>query len=812
MIRDESCYILDFEEIGMKDLSLVGGKNASLGEMMQTLTESGINFPQGFVVTADAYDKIFEDKVFSKNIFKQLDRLDIKNISELERTGLTIRSMIMQKGLPKDVKKEILNAYRNLGQKLQKTNIDVAVRSSATAEDLPEASFAGQQETFLNIHNESDLLEACIKCIASLFTNRAISYRVTNKFNHRKVKISIGIQQMIHSHLASSGVIFTLDTETGADNVILVTSAYGLGENIVAGKVEPDEFMVAKPMLGIAPNPIVRKRLGSKKMRMIYSTKRGETTKNIDVSQQNREIFSIEDSEILKLADWSKKIENYFSIKNNKYTPMDIEWAKDGRSGKLFILQARPETIHGSKKTLVFEKTHLLQTGNILCEGMAVGTSIGSGKVKIIKSTNEINQIKDGDILVTEMTDPDWGPVLKKVGGIITDRGGRTCHAAIVSREQQIPCIVGTGDGTEILKDGQEITMNCAEGEIGIVMEGILPFSKEKLTWPTEKKTRTQIMVNMATPEKAFKVAQMPVDGVGLTRIEFIISEQIKVHPLALIKLNQLQNKKSYQQIISLIKGFESKPDEYFISKLSQGIGVIATAFYPRPVIVRFSDFKSNEYAHLIGGEEFEPKEENPMLGFRGASRYYSPLYQKGFALECEAIKRVRNEMGLKNVKVMIPFCRTPREGKLVIKELANNGLVKGRDNLEVYMMCEIPSNVLDLEYFANFFDGFSIGSNDLTQLTLGVDRDSELLKDFFDERESSVKKMILMAIQKAQECQRPIGICGQAPSDYPEICEFLVNLEIDSISLSPDSVWGALQEILKIESEYSEPESMSTQ
>ncbi|MGE3608279.1 MAG: phosphoenolpyruvate synthase [Bacteriovoracaceae bacterium] len=791
-------FIKRFDQIKIQDIPLVGGKNASLGEMYQALRPEGINLPEGFVITADAFSKLIEDQNLYEKIYPKLDTLNIKDINQLSSVGREIRSIIKSAGLPEAIKDEIKKAYLELCQRTKVTDIDVAVRSSATAEDLPEASFAGQQETFLNVKGEEALLEACSNCFASLFTDRAISYRVGNHFDHKKVRLSIGVQQMVRSDLASSGVIFTLDTESGSRNVILITSAYGLGENIVGGRVDPDEFLVLKPVLGKVKMPILRRKLGAKQVRMVYESHGTRTTKNVEVSKLDQENFSLTDTDIIQLAQWAYQIENHYSSLNQRETPMDIEWAKDGRTNELYILQARPETVHSSKGLKDLEVMSLKKKSKVLLTGKAVGSKIGVGPVRIINDVSELKSFKEGEILVAEMTDPDWEPVMKKASAIVTNRGGRTCHAAIVSREHGVPCVVGTGVATAILKNGQDVTVTCAEGEVGQIMEGQLPFSTEKISWSKYPKPKTKVMVNIGNPTEALKISMMPVDGVGLARLEFIIAEHVKIHPLALLHLEKLQ--KDQEQIKSIIAKYQSRPAQYFVAQLIEGIAMIGGAFYPRPVIVRLSDFKTNEYAHLLGGEQFEPKEENPMIGFRGASRYYHPNYREGFALECQALKYVRDEMGLTNIKIMIPFCRSAKEGELVIKEMEKNGLIRGENNLEVYVMCELPSNVLDIEAFAKVFDGFSIGSNDLTQMTLGVDRDSALVSSLFDERDPAVKKILAMAIEGAKKFHRHVGICGQAPSDYPEMAKFLVSKGIDSISLTPDSVLTTMRHISEAE------------
>ncbi len=803
-------FVRKFNDIGMNDIPLVGGKNASLGEMVQALKPKGIHLPEGFVITADAFTKLFEQNNLSEEIYDKLDKLNSQDVNQLNHTGKEIREKIRNAGLPVEIRTAIRNAYAELCLLVGEEDLDVAVRSSATAEDLPEASFAGQQETFLNIRGESALLEACLDCFASLFTDRAISYRDSHGFDHRKVRLSIGVQRMVHSDKASSGVIFTLDTESGARNVILITSAYGLGENIVGGRVDPDEFLVLKPTLGTARVPIIRRKLGKKEHRLVYANDQKLRTENKEVPEADRKNFSLQDDEVIELAKWSLMIEEYYSHLNKRDTPMDIEWAKDGINGELYILQARPETIHAFKNPNEIEIMSLQKRSTILLKGKAVGPKIGAGVVRVVKHVTELKDFQKGDVLVADMTDPDWEPVMKKASAIITNRGGRTCHAAIVSREHGVPCVVGTSSGTRDLRNGQKVTVSCAEGEEGLVMEGILPFTTEKISLASIPRPKTKVMVNTGNPDQALKISMMPVDGVGLARLEFIIAEHVKIHPMALINLNKIQDKKTYQEIKSLIRGYEDDPGEYFVQRLAEGIGMIAGAFYPRPVIVRLSDFKTNEYGHLIGGESFEPKEENPMIGFRGASRYYSDRYREGFALECRALKFVREEMGLTNVKIMVPFCRTAKEGSLVITEMARNGLSRGENDLEIYVMCEIPSNVLDLPSFAEIFDGFSIGSNDLTQMTLGVDRDSELIGHLFNERDPAAMKILGLAVEGARMSGRPVGICGEAPSDYPEITRFLVDKGIDSISLSPDSVLKTLSIIQEAETKRGKEQSFS--
>lgn len=798
-------FIKWFNEISIKDIPQVGGKNASLGEMYQNLVPKGVQIPPGFAITADAFTSLINQNNTDEKIFALLDKLNSSDTNELAKIGHEIRTMIHNLKIPKNIDDEIRNTYLELCEQTGVKELDVAVRSSATAEDLPDASFAGQQETFLNVRGADDLLIACLNCFASLYTDRAISYRSTKKIDHKKVKLSIGVQQMVRSDLASSGVIFTLDTETGARNVVLVSSSFGLGENIVGGRVDPDEFLVLKPLLGKSVAPIIRRKVGLKQVKMIYSGHGSRTTRNVEVSEADRVKLSISDSDVLMLASWALIIELYYSKINKRDTPMDLEWGKDGVTGELFILQARPETVHSKESALTQSSFILKEKSKILATGRAVGSKIGAGPVRIINSISELGEFKVGDVLVADMTDPDWEPVMKKASAIVTNRGGRTCHAAIVSRELGVPCIVGTGSGTEILKAGEVVTVNCSEGDEGVVYDGQLRFVEEKLNWTSLRKTKTKIMVNLGNPSQALKVSLLPVDGVGLARIEFIISEYVKIHPMALAHLDEIEDTKVREEIYKILGPKKQNPKQYFIEKLSEGVGLIAGAFYPRPVIVRFSDFKTNEYAGLIGGEKFELAEENPMIGFRGASRYYDERYRDGFALECHAIKYLRETVGLTNIKMMIPFCRSPEEGQMVLNEMKINGLSRGENNLEVYVMSEIPSNILRAGDFASVFDGFSIGSNDLTQMTLGVDRDSTVVSHLFDERDPSVLKLIQMAIRAAKQGSRPIGICGQAPSDYPEISRFLVKEGINSISVTPDAVFNTIHIVLDVENELSQ-------
>lgn len=782
-------FIRWFDEISIGDIPLVGGKNASLGEMYRQLGKKGVRIPPGFAITADAFSAVIQQDDVGRRIYEELSQVDTFDMTELAKTGNKVRDWVRSVGIPQEVRNEIRDAYARLCVQAGVDNLDVAVRSSATAEDLPDASFAGQQETFLNIRGEDQLVTACLNCFASLFTDRAISYRTYKGFEHEKVKLSICVQQMVRSDLSSSGVIFTLDTESGSRNVILLTSAYGLGENIVAGKVDPDEFLISKPLLRSARIPILSKRLGGKHLKMVYSGHGTRTTKNIEVSKVDREVFSISDSDALRLGEWAETIESYYSGLNGRETPMDIEWGKDGRTGELFILQARPETVHSASSKPEVSTFSLEERSEVLCSGRAVGTKIGAGKVRLISDVSELHLFETGDVLVTDMTDPDWEPVMKKAAAIVTNRGGRTCHAAIVSREHGVPCLVGTGHATARLQSGQEVTVSCAEGEEGFVYSGMLKFKEEKIEWGNLEKTHTKIMVNLGNPGQALKTSLLPVDGVGLARIEFIISERVKIHPMALAHPDRIHDKETFLRIEEILGPYKENPSQYFIDRLAEGVGLIAGAFFPRPVIVRLSDFKTNEYATLLGGQQFEPQEENPMIGFRGASRYYDDRYKDGFALECKTIKYLRNEVGLVNIKVMIPFCRTPQEGARVLEEMKRNGLAQGENGLEVYVMSELPANSLRGKEFAELFDGFSIGSNDLTQMVLGVDRDSEVISHLFNERDPAVLEMIRISIQAARSSGKPIGICGQAPSDYPDMCRFLVEQGIHSISVTPDSV-----------------------
>ncbi|MEG4916509.1 phosphoenolpyruvate synthase [Microcoleus sp. B7-D4] len=797
-IPKEKALVLLFDEVGIADIPLVGGKNASLGEMIQQLTAQGVRVPNGFATTAYAYRYFIQSAGLEAKLREIFADLDVEDMQNLRQKGKQARALILDTPFPRELQAAIADAYEKLCDRYGDST-DVAVRSSATAEDLPDASFAGQQETYLNVQACAGVLECCHKCFASIFTDRAISYRQQRGFDHFEVALSVGVQKMVRSDLASSGVMFSIDTETGFKNAVLVTAAYGLGENIVQGTVNPDEYFVFKPTLKQGFRPILEKRLGSKTLKMVYDIGGSKYTKNVSVIAAEKNKFAIQDDEILQLAKWAVVIEEHYSKVRGTYTPMDIEWAKDGNTGELFIVQARPETVQSQKSAKVLRNYKLQGSSAVLAKGRAVGESIGQGKARVILDVHRIAEFQSGEVLVTNKTDPDWEPIMKKASAIVTNSGGRTCHAAIIAREMGIPAIVGTGDATQILKNGQEITVSCSEGEEGKVYSGLLPFEIQETAIENLPRTRTKILMNVGNPEEAFGLSAIPCDGVGLARLEFIIANHIKAHPLALIHFDELVDESVKEEIANLTALYQHKPD-FFTDKLAHGIATIAAAFYPNPVIVRMSDFKSNEYANLLGGRQFEPKEENPMIGWRGASRYYDPNYREAYALECKALKRVRDEMGLTNVIPMIPFCRTPEEGRKVLAEMAKHGLVKGENGLQVYVMCELPSNVIFADEFAQVFDGFSIGSNDLTQLTLGLDRDSALVAHIFDERNEAVKRMVAIAIKAAKKYDRKIGICGQAPSDYPEFARFLVELGIDSISLNPDSVLKTLLDVAKVE------------
>ncbi len=791
----EYTFIIDFNDIDSNDVKEVGGKNASLGEMIKSLKREGIRIPDGFATTAAAYRHFLEENDLEKKISEQLESLK-KNQENLDEVGKSIRNLIFKASFSSEFEKSIRDHYNALSEQAETEQVDVAARSSATAEDLPEASFAGQQESFLNIRGEDDLIKACQKCFASLFTDRAISYREEKGFDHMKVALSVGVQRMVRSDLSGSGVMFSLDTETGFPDVVVINAAWGLGENVVQGSINPDEYRSFKPLLdNKSYRPIIEKKLGDKEKKMIYTSGGSKTTKNVDTSKKERTRFVLDDEEILQLSRWAKLIEKHYE------KPMDMEWAKDGRSGELFILQARPETVQSQKKAATLKTYKLKEKSEKILSGLAIGEAIATGEAQVIKSADEIDRFKAGSILITGMTDPDWVPIMKKASGIITDYGGRTSHAAIVSRELSIPAIVGTGEATDRFSGGEEITLSCAEGETGYVYKGSLDYESKDIDLEEIPESKTRIMMNTASPDAAFRWWRLPNNGVGLARMEFIINNVIKIHPMALVRYDSLENKSVKDDIRSMTRGYSDLP-QYFIDHLSRGIAKIAAAQFPEPVVVRMSDFKTNEYADLIGGSEFEPEEDNPMLGFRGASRYYHERYRDGFALECKALARVRDEMGFKNVIAMIPFCRTPEEGDNVIKEMNRHGLQQGdkEEELKIYVMCEIPTNIILAKAFAERFDGFSIGTNDLTQLILGVDRDSAIMSDLFDERNEAVKEMIRRLIETAHNAGRPVGICGQAPSDYPDFAEFLIKQGIDSISLNPDSVIEVKKLAAKIE------------
>ena len=788
----KSPYLVWFEETGRGEVAKVGGKNASLGEMVRTLSAEGVRVPPGFATTADAFWKFVDDNVLRSRVAAFIADFDSGKMT-LAETGHAIRSAFLRGEWPKEIAAAIVAAYRELSRRGGKHELDVAVRSSATAEDLPEASFAGQQETYLNIRGEPELLDACRRCYASLFTDRAISYRKTKGFDHMKVALSIGVQQMVRSDLGASGVMFSLDTETGFDRVVLIDAAWGLGENVVQGAVDPDEYQVFKPLLENKKlRPIVEKKRGEKAIKMIYAVG-DKPVQNVSTSKAERAAYVLNDQEILQLSRWAVTIEKHYGC------PMDMEWAKDGETNEMFIVQARPETVQSRREVGVFRSYEIGKRTKKLVTGLAIGDAVVAGRICLIENVRDIGKFVDGGILVTEMTDPDWVPIMKRAAAIVTDHGGRTSHAAIVSRELGLPAIVGTGNATHVLHTGQDVTVSCAEGDQAFVYDGKVEFKVKTLDVSGLPATSTQIMLNLGNPGAATRWWRIPADGVGLARMEFVVANHIKVHPMALVRYDQLKDEKVKAEINVLTTGYEDRR-EYFVDKLATGLARIAAAFHPKPVIVRMSDFKTNEYASLLGGAQFEPKEENPMIGFRGASRYYSPLYREGFALECRAIKRLRDELGFANVIMMIPFCRSTKEADQVLEVMAENGLKRGENGLQVYVMCEIPSNVILAKDFAKRFDGFSIGSNDLTQLTLGVDRDSGELAGLFDEQDPAVEWMIGNVITAAHQAGAKVGLCGQAPSDHPEFAEFLVKCGIDSISVSPDSFIAVKQKVASAE------------
>ncbi len=798
-----SKYVKWFNEIGIEDVAEVGGKNASLGEMYQNLTSEGVRVPNGFAVTASAYKYILDYNDIWKVLHKELDDLDPNSVEELQKRGAACREAIQNCEFPSDLKKEILEGYESL-KKEYGDELSMAVRSSATAEDSPEASFAGQNDTYLNITTADELLEAYKRCLASNFTDRSIHYKYDNNFDYFKVYLSVVVMKMVRSDKGASGVMFSLDTETGFRDVVFINAAYGLGENVVQGTIDPDSFYVHKPTFKKGKRAVLKRRLGDKKLKMVFNDKLNvnniavEYTKNIPTSEDEQKRFCISDEDVMVLADYAIKVEDHYSKKAGFRKPMDMEWAKDGIDGHLYMVQARPETVQSQKKGDILEIYHLLERGKVLVTGRAVGTKIGEGRVHVIKDVKKLSEFKPGEVLVADTTTPDWEPIMKTASAIITNRGGRTCHAAIVSRELGIPAVVGCDNATEVLKEGTFVTVSCAEGEVGYVYEGKLPYKIEKTNLKNIKRPKTKIMMNLGNPDMAFSLSSLPVDGIGLARMEFIINEYIKAHPMALKHPDKV-DEKTRKELEELSHTYDSMED-FFVKTLSEGVATIAATVYPKPCVVRMSDFKTNEYATLLGGKFFEPEEDNPMIGFRGAARYSNPAYEDGFALECKAMKRAREVIGLDNIILMIPFCRRVEEGKRVLETMAKYGLKKGENGLEIYVMCEIPNNVIQIDEFSKIYDGFSIGSNDLTQLTLGVDRDSEVVAFDYDERDPGVMKMIELAVKGCQRNNRHSGICGQAPSDYPEVAEFLVKLGIDSISLNPDSVLKTLQKVGELE------------
>ncbi|MBU2827724.1 phosphoenolpyruvate synthase [Acidithiobacillus ferriphilus] len=796
-------YIRFFKDIRIEDIPLVGGKNASLGEMYRELSPYGVKVPNGFAITGEAYRYLLDQAGAWPALHAALDGLDPTNVTDLAKRGARAREIIYGAPLPADLQTEILTAYAELRREYGET-LSVAVRSSATAEDLPTASFAGQQDTYLNISGEAALLDACRRCFASLFTDRAIHYRVGQGFDHFKVALSIGVMKMVRSDKATSGVMFSLDTETGFRDVVFITASWGLGENVVQGTVDPDEFYVFKPAFLRGKKAVLRRVLGSKKIKMIYTE--GDTrnsTRNVATRRHEQESFCLSDADVLTLADYAIKVERHYSQKMQANRPMDMEWAKDGTDGQLYMVQARPETVASQKKGQVLEEYILEGQGTVLVQGRAIGSRIASGPVHIISDVKHLAEFKPGEILVAETTTPDWEPVMKEAAAIVTNRGGRTCHAAIIARELGIPAVVGTDQATTTLKEGDSVTVSCAMGDIGNVYAGALPFTVRHTDLATLPRPQTQIMINLGNPEIAFQTCMLPNDGIGLARMEFIINSAIKAHPMALLHPEKVEDAHERKALAALTQGY-AQPTDFFVERLSEGIGTIAAAFYPKPVVVRMSDFKTNEYAALLGGRWFEPEEDNPMLGFRGASRYAHPAYAEGFRLECLAMKRVREEMGLDNVILMLPFVRRVKEADDVLAKMAEFGLRRGENGLQIYAMCEIPNNVILIDQFAKRFDGFSIGSNDLTQLTLGVDRDSAIVAFDYDERDDGVKEMIRLAVEGCARNGIHSGLCGQAPSDYPEMAEFLVQIGIQSMSLNPDTVLTTTLHVLDVEKKRS--------
>ena len=796
-----------FNEIGIDDVAEVGGKNASLGEMYQNLTTEGVRVPNGFAITSSAYKYILEANNAWEKLHTELDNLDVKSVDALQKHGKRCREIVYNCEIPEDLKKDIVDAYAKLKEEYG-TQLSLAVRSSATAEDSPEASFAGQNDTYLNISNEDELLDAYKRCLASNFTDRSIHYKYDNNFEYLKVYLSVVVMKMVRSDIGTSGVMFSLDTETGFKDVVFINAALGLGENIVQGTINPDAFYVHKPTYNKGFRTILKRSLGSKKLKMIFTDTINldniavEYTKNIATTKEEQSHFCLSDEDVMVLADYAIKVENHYSKKAGFHKPMDMEWAKDGIDGDIYMVQARPETVESQKKGNILEVYHLREKGKVLVTGQAIGTKIGQGKVHYINDVSQLNTFKAGEVLVADTTNPDWEPIMKIATAIITNKGGRTCHAAILSRELGIPAVVGCDNATETLKDADEVTVSCCDGEEGHIYEGKVDFEIIKTDLGKLTKTKTEIMMNLGNPDLAFSLASLPVDGIGLARMEFIINEYIKAHPMALKHPNRV-DAHTRSELETLTQAYNSMED-FFIKTLSEGVATIASAVYPKPCIVRMSDFKSNEYATLLGGSTFELQEDNPMIGFRGASRYAHPNYEEGFALECAAMKRARDEMGFSNIILMIPFCRRVQEGQKVVDTMAKYGLKQGENSLKIYVMCEIPNNVICIDEFSEIFDGFSIGSNDLTQLTLGVDRDSEVVAFDYDERDEGVKRMIKMAVEGCKRNKRHSGICGQAPSDYPEMAEYLVELGVDSMSLNPDSVLKTIESIGKLEAKIS--------
>lgn len=788
MPPDASALILPFREIDLGSLPLVGGKNASLGELRRNFAPAGIHVPDGFAITASAFREVLRQDGADEEIFAALEDMDVGDVARLAAVGESVRRRVRELPLPPVLEAAIARAYAALSAQYGEVETDVAVRSSATAEDLPTASFAGQQETYLNVKGTTAVLAAVRDCMASSYTDRAIAYRAERGFAHRDVALSVGVQKMVRSDLGCAGVIFTIDTESGFPDVVMVTGSWGLGETVVKGRVNPDEFWVHKPTLAAGFRPVIRRERGAKELKLVYGRGGTAAVTEVRVQQAEREALILDDEEVLTLARWAVRIESHYSARAGKPTPMDIEWAKDGRSGELFVVQARPETVHSQRRQRALELLRLQAKGRVLVRGKSVGSAIGAGTVRVVHAAADLAAVRDGEVLVAAMTDPDWEPVLKRAAAVVTDQGGRTCHAAIVSRELGLPCVVGTGNATHSLLDGQEVTVSCAEGGEGRVYDGKLAFTRESIDPGRLPVPRVPVMLNVADPDNAFRLAALPSSGVGLLRIEFLVSSWIGVHPMALLFPERISDREEANRIRARTTGFATGPD-FFVERLAAGIAQIAAAFHPRPVVVRFSDFKTNEYARLLGGAAFEPAEANPMIGFRGASRYYHERYSPAFALECRAIRRVRDDMGLTNVKVMIPFCRTLEEGRRVLAEMGKSGLRRGENGLEVWVMCEIPNNVVLAAEFCALFDGFSIGSNDLTQLTLGIDRDSEVLAPLFDEQDPGVMRLIETVTRVAHEHGRKVGLCGQAPSDHPEFAEFLARAGLDSISVTADAL-----------------------